>query len=185
MMCAMYLDGDLADAELRGNLLVQLAFTISAVTSRSRAGQCLVTVADLRQFSPLVSRRTVALDRRTDRVQQLLLAEWLGKEFGRAAFMARTVIGMSPWPVMKMIGILSPALASSRCSPATRPADARRAPGMRRRWARVTQKLLGGAERLDAQPDRTNQTAQCSRTDASSSTTNTTDSCGFMRRPAG
>ena len=31
------------------------------------------------------------------------------------AFMARTVIGMSPWPVMKMIGIRTSPLSSSCC----------------------------------------------------------------------
>ena len=31
------------------------------------------------------------------------------------AFMARTDVGISPWPVIKIIGILTPALASSCC----------------------------------------------------------------------
>ena len=54
--------------------------------------------------------RAVAVEPRLHRIKQILIAKWLGQNSTAPPFMARTVIGMSPYPVMKMIGI---ALASS------------------------------------------------------------------------
>jgi hypothetical protein len=37
-------------------------------------------------------------------IKQILIAKRLGEKLNRASFIACTVIGMSPCPVMKMIG---------------------------------------------------------------------------------
>lgn len=75
------------------------------------------------------------------------------------AFMARTDIGMSPWPVMKMTGRLMPCTASSRCrSTPLRPGRRISSTTRRRIQARALQEVLRGAEGLDPQshgPDET------------------------------
>ena len=60
-----------------------------------------------------LARSAAAVGSLLDGVQQVIVAEWLVRNSMAPAFMARTVIGMSPWPVMKTMGRWASTLASS------------------------------------------------------------------------
>jgi len=66
-------------------------------------GQVAATLCScpLVAFTPL----PIAVERNLNSIQKVLLANRFGEEFYRASFHAFTDIGMSPWPVTKMIGI--------------------------------------------------------------------------------
>src|SRR2546428_4878996 len=101
------------------------------------------------------------------------------------ALIARTDVGMSPWPVRKMIGILISALASSRwrsspfnpgrCTSRTRQLGTSARGLARNSCADANVRPLNPAERIRLSP--------ASRTDASSSTTYTEVSFVFIRKP--
>jgi hypothetical protein len=68
------------------------------------AGQCfeMSTRSQNRTFPDATV--TIALERELNGIEKILIAEWFGRNSIAPAFMARTVIGMSPCPLMKMIG---------------------------------------------------------------------------------
>jgi hypothetical protein len=100
----MHLGRDFGDSEFTGDLLVHQTRRDQAQYLLFTAGQCLemCTRLQYRTFSDATA--TIALERELNRIDKILFAEWFGQEFDRAPFMARTVIGISPCPLMKMIG---------------------------------------------------------------------------------
>jgi hypothetical protein len=70
---------------------------------------------ELEALRPLLAGLAIAEDRLFDRVEQFLFAESLVKNSTAPAFIARTLIGISPCPVRKMIGVSMPDFASSVC----------------------------------------------------------------------
>ena len=110
----MHLHRGFGDAHLAGNLLVQpalrdlnqnraLTWRQSFESDPQRAQSLLILAASMAASEPSVYS-----------IQKILVPERLRQKLDGAAFIACTVIGMSPCPVMKTIGSLTPAAARSR-----------------------------------------------------------------------
>ena len=102
-------------------------------------------------------------------------ANGLVRNSAAPAFMARTVIGMSPYPVMKMIGMPSRSPAICACS--SRPLRSGRLTSRMRQlgvWAGGrARKSCAEAKHSARQPSMPISASSDSRTETSSSTTNT------------
>ena len=109
----MHLGSDFAHPKLGGNLLVHQSGRYQPDDFLLTGGQAIEEGAQFRDGNFSRSTLAVAFERDLNRVEKILIAERLGQEFDGAAFMARTVIGMSPKPEMKIMGILILALVSS------------------------------------------------------------------------
>jgi len=71
--------------------------------------QGIIPAAQFGGLGPLFTRRTVRFERLMNCIEQILIPKRLGQENSpRPPSMARTDMGMSPCPVMKMIGIELP-----------------------------------------------------------------------------
>src|SRR5258706_2669201 len=101
--------------------------------------------------------------------------------------MARTDVGISPWPVIKIIGILIPALASSRCkSRPLRPGNCTSSTRQLGPFGRSAAKNSCADENVCAlKPAERMRFFRLSRVPVSSSTTNTNAFFSFMIEPPG
>ena len=95
---------DLADADVVGDLLVESAGHHQGHHLTLTRGERLETLPQRSDCLFVLQPRAITRQPQLDRVQQVLIAERLGQELDRSPFIARTDIGMSPYPVMKMIG---------------------------------------------------------------------------------
>src|SRR5258706_4952469 len=101
--------------------------------------------------------------------------------------MARTDVGISPWPVIKIIGILTPALASSCCkSRPLRPGNCTSSTRQPEPFGRSAAKNSCADENVCAlNPAERMRFFRLSRVPVSSSTTNTNAFFSFIIKPPG
>src|SRR5882762_5908779 len=123
-----------------------------------------------------------ARHRLPDRGQERVAVERLRQELQRPDFIARTDVGISPWPVMKMTGTWRSAVASSCCTsrPPTpgRFTSSRRQPGTSsRNLSRRSRAVANVSTRKSAEWIRPSTD---SRTETSSSTTYTAADVSLM-----
>src|SRR5882724_11879142 len=109
----MNLDRDFAGPQFKSYLLVEHARHHKAHDLALACGQRRVALLQLGEFTVALAHRPVAIQSLVNRIQQLLVAKRLRQELHRTRFHGLTVIGMSRWPVMKMMGISTPASANS------------------------------------------------------------------------
>jgi hypothetical protein len=111
-----------------------------------------------------------------DRVQQLDVAKRLREELDGPAFIARTVIGTSAWPVMKITGSATPVFTSSSWKAKPRHAlqahVEHQAAGCIR--ALAGEEFARRGEQPDVEPAEAMRLPSASRIEGSSSMTNTT-----------
>ena len=98
----MYLDGLLGRTERGCNLLVELSVSTWTRTSRSVASASRVAL-DFRRFGASSIRLATSASH-ADLCEQIQFGERFGEEIDRAGLHGRTLVGMSPWPVMNTIG---------------------------------------------------------------------------------
>ena len=101
-LAAMDLDGDFAGAQFARDLFVEQTRDHPGHDFTLASGQRIKSLAQLGGFRPLLTRAAVAFQRLLNRVEQILIAKGFGEKLHAPAFIARTDIGMSPWPVIKM-----------------------------------------------------------------------------------
>ena len=121
--------------------------------------------------------RAVALDAQLHGVEQILIAKRLGQELDRAGLhRAHASSGMSPWPVMKMIGNLDVGLGELALK--VEAAQARQADveheAARHVGRSASRKSAADPNVRTSKPYRAQQPCNASRTDGSSSMTKTT-----------
>ena len=138
----MELDGFFHGVQLCADLLIEHARNHVSHNFTLARSERLIVSAHLRQPCPFLARDSIALKGLLDAVKQILFTKGLLRNSTAPAFIACTEIGMSPWPLMKMIGICQPARASSRCrsrpfSPGMRTSLTRHAGTSGRRSARI------------------------------------------------
>jgi len=92
-MPTLNLDGDFAGPELKGNLFVEHAGNHQAHHLALACGERAIALTQFGKLVVLVSRYAIAIESLLNRI-------------------ALTVMGISPWPVMKMMGIRTPTSAS-------------------------------------------------------------------------
>ena len=108
----------------------------------ARAGSASQTGCAAPRSPPAARALAVAFERLLNGVEQILSRKGLVRNSTAPAFMARTLIGMSPWPVMKMMGISMPASTirfcrSSPLRPGSRTSSTRQ-PGTSERYCAGT-----------------------------------------------
>src|SRR5262245_54350540 len=77
--------GDLTDADFEGDLLVQAAGHDQCHHLPLTRGQGLKARFQFGEYLLVLQPRAIARQAQLDRVQQVLIAEWLGQEFDRAS----------------------------------------------------------------------------------------------------
>src|ERR1700722_20583677 len=82
----MNLDRDLAGTQFTRDLLVEQPGDHQPHHFTLTRGQSTRPLAQLSSYRPLPPCRAVALERFLDRIQQILIAKWLGEELQRAGF---------------------------------------------------------------------------------------------------
>src|SRR5215510_778458 len=184
-LTSMRLHGDLADPELAGDLFVQqprddqchdLAFTRRqrriAVPQRSHIG-VETEAARLRSMAPRIAFNSSSS------------LNGFVRNSTAPAFIAWTVIGTSPWPVMKMIGM---SVRSASCCCSSRPLSPGSETSSTRQHGTVARgrarNSCGDANVSGFQPALLISSSSDSRTEMSSSTTKTVAvTSGMARAP--
>ena len=110
----MHLHRGLGDADLVGNLFVQATARDLDHDLALAGAERVETPFEGAQGPVTLPAGTIASNAGLDRVDEVLIAEWLREELYAPPFIACTVIGMSPCAVMKMIGNCLFAAARSR-----------------------------------------------------------------------
>src|SRR5262249_24402380 len=98
------LHGRLGDADIAGNLLAEPTARDLDHDFALPGAQRVETLLERGQALLRGPPGPIASKADLNGVEQRLLAEWLGQDLDGAAFIACTVIGISPCAVMKMIG---------------------------------------------------------------------------------
>jgi hypothetical protein len=101
----MNASGDLADVHLAGNLLVRAPDSQQRYDLPLAGCQGRESLLELRHHLLFGTPSAGALNAASHRIKQFLISKWFGQEFYGAGFMARTDMGISPWPVMNTIGV--------------------------------------------------------------------------------
>src|ERR1017187_1619534 len=85
-MPAMDLHGDFAGSELKRNLLIEHARNYQSHDFALAWGERFVVLSQLAKFALLLTRCPIAIQSLMNRIQQILVPEWLGQELDRAGF---------------------------------------------------------------------------------------------------
>jgi len=116
----MQLDSLLSSAEFRRrSVLLSSPVTTRCITSPLAWGEGGIPLAQMIDVCTLLAGFPGPRQRVLDGVQERLSRKGLVRNSTAPAFMAWTVIGMSPWPVMKMMGSApAPRLRALQIEPA-------------------------------------------------------------------
>ena len=161
-MPAVDLDGDLAQPQFAGDLLVHQAGGDEAHHLAFALGQAVEACSYVRQALLVLSPAAIAFDRRGDRVQHVLIAEGLGQEIDRAGFHGLDRHGDVAVPGHEYDGNMDVRLGELALE--IEPAHPRQSDVEHEAACHfgklAAQKVRGRAERLDPETDRSKQASE-------------------------